>query len=664
MEEIIRGLESRTCHSSTVLQVVSSLYTKIKTGAGDDRDAGVKLVWQHLGSESVLVSQACGDLVTLLVKTGLLDTGSTITQLLSCLSQGLEYTGIIPTLGAVLCHQAQCLISRHGQYPPDTYMISSHQHPLISVLRSTPAAWTLVLDQCLTILRHETDVIRDNAVVMLKPVLLYLYCDPNHHLHFGAMRATLLDIMLDLVEDNEDILKFIVYMIDWIKLDNKASLHESAHLIHKMFDWSVSRGQVSILVKLAHILPSLAYYQVKHGYSPHRSVSALTKLLDLSDDREDVVISWDCVMILLHQILDTAPLTHHTIIVSLATALLPHVSQVSAAVVVVTCLQSLHYTAHLPGHCVEDKAQFVRTYHKTPWSDATNKMRIVQVSDNISDSLMLEAVETLKIIMTMSGSEEKTVHWLSSLTPLPHSHLSRSYPLLTALFLVSSCSAAAQLSLQLLLTCVSADPSLSTPLLSLILHKLASDSGDADIKLSLLHALPSMAADRTCISLIIKLVSSFSTKPSFASLRLNLLYRLWRLESRAYPFLQKALLEPVPQSFSLEVQTTQAVVIRDILRSEAVQLGSDLLPVLSNILNQCSSPESATAAVIALDGISHLLKHSVIDMKTTIKVLAPKCSRDKRASVLQGYIKLLGLAPAFKLTGTEYQNFLVDNVNW
>ena len=59
-----------------------------------------------------------------------------------------------------------------------------------------------------------------------------------------------------------------------------------------------------------------------------------------------------------------------------------------------------------------------------------------------------------------------------------------------------------------------------------------------------------------------------------------------------------------------------------------------------------------------------LLKNSVIDMKTTIKVLAPKCSRDKRPSVLKGYIKLLGLAPSFKLTGNEYQSFLLDNVNW
>ena len=85
---------------------------------------------------------------------------------------------------------------------------------------------------------------------------------------------------------------------------------------------------------------------------------------------------------------------------------------------------------------------------------------------------------------------------------------------------------------------------------------------------------------------------------------------------------------------------------------------------LQIILNQCSSPEGATACSIAIAGINILCKQSVIDMKTTIKVLAPKCSRDRRPLVLEAYIKLLGLAPSFKLTGSEYHSFLIDNVNW
>jgi hypothetical protein len=108
---------------------------------------------------------------------------------------------------------------------------------------------------------------------------------------------------------------------------------------------------------------------------------------------------------------------------------------------------------------------------------------------------------------------------------------------------------------------------------------------DVNIKLALLQALPSMAGDNGCISLITKVVTSLASKPSMASLRLTLLLKLWRLESRCYPLLQKALLEPTPYTSTMEYHITQAAVIRDIVSTHATQFGSDLLPSLSSLLN-------------------------------------------------------------------------------
>ena len=56
----------------------------------------------------------------------------------------------------------------------------------------------------------------------------------------------------------------------------------------------------------------------------------------------------------------------------------------------------------------------------------------------------------------------------------------------------------------------------------------------------LLHALPSMAGDKGCVSLILKLLGSFGSKPSLTPLRLNLLLKLWRVEPRVFQFLHKA----------------------------------------------------------------------------------------------------------------------------
>ena len=114
----------------------------------------------------------------------------------------------------------------------------------------------------------------------------------------------------------------------------------------------------------------------------------------------------------------------------------------------------------------------------------------------------------------------------------------------------------------------------------------------------------------------------------------------------------------------MEWQTCQAKLIRDVVSSHASQHGSDLLPVLSDILNHSSSPEGSTACKLALQGIRTLCQHSVIDMKTTVKVLAPKVTRDPRPPVLTAYIPLLGLAPSFALSGPEYQTFLSETVDW
>ena len=132
MEEVSKGLSSGG-HSATVLQSVTSLHTKITAGTAEEREAATKLLWAQLGQDSVLASQAAADLLGILVRSGQLEAGATISQLLACLSHGLEYSGLVPGLGAALCHQARLAIARHGGYRPGQYRISSHQHPFISV---------------------------------------------------------------------------------------------------------------------------------------------------------------------------------------------------------------------------------------------------------------------------------------------------------------------------------------------------------------------------------------------------------------------------------------------------------------------------------------------------------------------------------------------------
>lgn len=66
--------------------------------------------------------------------------------------------------------------------------------------------------------------------------------------------------------------------------------------------------------------------------------------------------------------------------------------------------------------------------------------------------------------------------------------------------------------------------------------------------------------------------------------------------------------------------------------------GKDLVPHLSKILNDCNNPDGAVACALAIDGISVLCKHEVIDAVTTWATLAPLLQNDKRLPVIKRYI--------------------------
>ena len=171
MEEIKRSLSSSS-DSSSKLAAVSNLYSKILAGSEPEQEAAVRLLWSQLGSGDILTSQACADLLVVLVRAGKAGLSSSITQLLACLSQGQQYSGLVPALGQLVILQYR---RQGGQQ--QVYSISSSQHPLLSVLRSTPATWSLVMDVMNLVLHHQDQHVRQDAVNILRPVLLYLFCD-------------------------------------------------------------------------------------------------------------------------------------------------------------------------------------------------------------------------------------------------------------------------------------------------------------------------------------------------------------------------------------------------------------------------------------------------------------------------------------------------------
>ena len=147
-----------------------------------------------------------------------------------------------------------------------------------------------------------------------------------------------------------------------------------------------------------------------------------------------------------------------------------------------------------------------------------------------------EALETTDLMRKLKTPGDVD-NWLSASSGQTFTSQKHIFPLLAALFLTREEPGQAVLTLQLLLQNVKEDPCRAPSLLTLITHRLGRNPAPR-LTLALLHALPSMASDKGCIALIMKLVSSLSSRPIVAPLRLSLLVRLWKVETRCFPLLQ------------------------------------------------------------------------------------------------------------------------------
>ena len=76
--------------------------------------------------------------------------------------------------------------------------------------------------------------------------------------------------------------------------------------------------------------------------------------------------------------------------------------------------------------------------------------------------------------------------------------------------------------------------------LSTTRSKIGSDLLPSGIYLDLLKALPPLASNKCCVGLVLQIIQSLN-KPGLQVIKLQLLYDLWAVENRCYPYLQRCL---------------------------------------------------------------------------------------------------------------------------
>uniref|UniRef100_A0A673VZE3 Focadhesin n=1 Tax=Salmo trutta TaxID=8032 RepID=A0A673VZE3_SALTR len=182
-----------------------------------------------------------------------------------------------------------------------------------------------------------------------------------------------------------------------------------------------------------------------------------------------------------------------------------------------------------------------------------------------------------------------------------------------------------------------------------------------DVCLCVWLPLSDMCGCQLCLPQVLHTLQMLGSAPKLRAVALRLMTALWEKQDRVYPDLQRLISQFEKSSVLLgkEAQWEQilarAACVRDICRERPYQHGGDMLAAITHTLAQCSRPDQAAPAALALQGLHELCRTEVVDVGSTWTALGPKLSCDSRPLVVKAIGELLALLPQLTVKTEEYE---------
>uniref|UniRef100_A0A665V158 Focadhesin n=1 Tax=Echeneis naucrates TaxID=173247 RepID=A0A665V158_ECHNA len=163
-----------------------------------------------------------------------------------------------------------------------------------------------------------------------------------------------------------------------------------------------------------------------------------------------------------------------------------------------------------------------------------------------------------------------------------------------------------------------------------------------------------------CVPLVLQNLHMIATAPKLRAVAMRLMTALWKKQDRVYPELQRLLSQQDCRVvFGRDIQWEQilarAACLRDICKERPYQHGGDMLAAITHTLNQCTRPDLATPAALALQGLQELCRAEVVDIISTWRHLGPELSIESRPLMVKVIAELLALVPHLNVRSEEYE---------
>ncbi|XP_071334354.1 focadhesin [Trachinotus anak] len=641
----------------------------------------LEALWQQCCSDCALVRSACCDAVVLLVDQGHADLHYVLNSVLNLLPSARNAQGLIKVIGRLLQRQADQRDRETAFGCP--YSIRTSPHPYITALENRVDCWPALLLEIDDFIQQAADRKEPAYITMLAPFLQYLYCEPQRQPQYALLRHSLLRVLLPThpragsVHQDKDrekpstvsdiLLRCLCQLVPHMQVDSVEAVLELCGFTDALLQGLARASEEQRRTERASLLLDLlcaCQRCLKLNGDCRPLLNLLQQLLPACQQELPV----DELMMGVALLLLEAPAAQQTSLLNLALSLAPEQAELPpwlSPVLVLPVLQLLSCSG-----LTEPLAD--RRTHSLNQSLAHSLLRSISRETDTPrqpgpplvlplSSWYSELSVALSILRKVANDPAPATDWLLSVRSTVSSgqHLPSSLTLIVTYLIITAQEDVCQLALNASQAFAAADPCQVPSLIPVLLFKLGKEK-NPDLAHAVLNCLPNLGTHKLCVPMVLQTLNMLSSTPKLRAVAMRLMTALWKKQDRVYPELQRLLGQQdsrvvVGRDAQWEQILARAACLRDICRERPYQHGGDMLAAITHTLNQCTRPDMATPAALALQGLQELCRAEVVDIISTWRRLGPELSCDSRPLMVKVIAELLALVPQLTVKSEEYE---------
>ncbi|KAI4503769.1 hypothetical protein M0802_001172 [Mischocyttarus mexicanus] len=670
---------------------VSKLYEKIKNKYKDGNVNDIlkipefKFLTSKLESKDKLLTSTICQALVRLVENGIISTTIALCTLISYISSTNNYVAITVSISHLLILDFKL----NGTEDKYSYTSLMPQFPFITILKEDSNSWHAVLDQMHFIMNHPDEhvfinafllqrvnlniktskkcsnympqhkllytvlQIKKNSIQILKPVFLFILCNPSSTLSDGCKEKTWQLIELS------NALELRIEILLWLRTNDIDTCLETYYTISGFAMASLSKNDKDICIALLPLLSSVCIWFLEHGFDPIANLNTISTIINKYDN-----LSGNIILALISEMIVICPVFYLTNVLQLCELVLNKMSCNITMVymLIASILKWMPYPSVLSAEALTKAHTLInKALVEVKWTkEASNPFPEGILAKLLHfDAYIQFYTESVDLLNTIT--DKNILSWLKMLSKSPIDLRYKYRLILSGLFLQSKNAIITKAIGDILMQIAKEIIVFASHMLPLIMHRL-SKSRDPDELKYLLLILPELVITKENVVFINKTLQTlFHSEGPLKYYALELYSTMNDRDSRCYQYLSSALIKTLQTDQSWYADITCAKVIKHICE-ERPECAEELVPLISQILNKCVDTSGSTATALALKSISALCSSSVIHFSSVWKVIAPKMRKEKRTIVIKTLCEFFGNIPSFPNKNSYTNETLINDI--